>query len=86
MRRHKCQPVTNARIGLEAETALVGDVRVGIQCDVCDGQAVAHEVRAIGEVRLHHRQGRMAAGPFGFVVGSTIFGQSEEPGNEARGD
>ena len=44
------EPRAHGRVGLERDAALLGDVRVGVERDVGDGEALAHQEVAVGEV------------------------------------
>ena len=73
------------RIRVERKATFVGDVRVAVQRDVGDGEALANEIVEVRQVRFHQPQRGMAAGLFAFVFGAPRFRQSEIQRDEAGG-
>ncbi len=89
LRGNPVEPGPHGRVRLEVEAALVRDVRVRVERDVREGQALADEVAPPVEVALHCGQRPMSGGltprqPVGELLGPPGV-REPEPGNGDRG-
>lgn len=53
---HALQPRAHFWIRREIQMSFMGHVRIRIEGDIRDGVTLAHEVRVIFQMRLHHRE------------------------------
>jgi hypothetical protein len=70
---HSSEPAAHCRVQLEVEAALGRDVRVRVEREVGEGQAVSHEELPAVEVTFHCRESPVSrCGTFGEAIGELI--------------